>query len=165
MRRPKLDPLDRKILKMLQDNGRMTNVELAQNLGLSAPPCLRRVRALEESGYIRGYHARLNASALGYTLTVFTLVSLSSHADADLQHFSTLVESWPQVVECYMLAGDYDFLLKVVAKNWDEYQDFLTTTLTAAPNIAHVKSTMTVRKTKFVTGVPVPMDETADTGK
>src|SRR3546814_17431546 len=101
----------------------MTNVELASRAGISAPPCLRRVRALEESGYIRGYHADVNPEALGYGVTVFAQVGLSSQAEADLVAFETLVKTWPQVRECHMLAGETDFLLKVVATDWDSYKD------------------------------------------
>src|SRR5918996_523099 len=95
-RRIKLDKVDRRILRDLQDNGRMTNVELAERAGISAPPCLRRVRALEEAEVIKGYHADLNASALGYHVTVFAHVGLSSQAEHDLKAFEELVNSWPQ---------------------------------------------------------------------
>ena len=133
MQRVKLDRIDRRILRDLQDDGRMTNVELARRAGISAPPCLRRVRALEEAGYIRGYHADIEPHALGYNVTVFAHVGLNSQAEADLRAFEDLVGQWDQVRECHMLAGETDFLLKVVAKDWDDYQRFLTTRLTAAP--------------------------------
>jgi len=114
MSRVKLDRIDRRILSDLQEHGRMTNVELAKRAGISAPPCLRRVRALEKSGFIRGYHADLHAEQLGYSVTVFALVGLTSQAEADLKGFEALVGSWPQVRECHMLAGESDFLLKIV---------------------------------------------------
>lgn len=139
MQRVKLDDIDRRILKDLQENGRITNVELARNAGISAPPCLRRVRALEESGYITGYHAQLNAESLGFGVTVFALIGLFSQAETDLKAFEGRVAEWPLVRECFMLAGENDFILKVVAKDWDTYQHFLTHELTAAPNVAHVK--------------------------
>ena len=133
----------------------MTNVELAKRAGISAPPCLRRVRALEEAGFIRGYHADINAEAMGFGVAVFAQVGLNSQAEADLKAFETLIGSWPMVRECHMLAGEYDFLLKVVAEDWDDYQQFLTTRLIAAPNVAHVKSALAIRTSKSQPGVPI----------
>jgi DNA-binding Lrp family transcriptional regulator len=158
MRRVKLDRIDRRILSDLQANGRITNVELSRRAGISAPPCLRRVRALEEAGYIRGYHANLDAEALGFGVTVFAQVGLSSQAEQDLRAFEALVRSWPEVRECHMLAGETDFLLKIVTVDWDVYQRFLTTQLTAAPNVSHVKSALAIRTTKWLPGVPVPSE-------
>ncbi len=158
MSRVKLDRIDRRILSDLQEHGRMTNVELAKRAGISAPPCLRRVRALEKAGFIRGYHAELNAEQLGYSVTVFALVGLTSQAEADLKGFEALVNSWPQVRECHMLAGESDFLLKIVAEDWDSYQKFLTTKLTAAPNVSHVKSSLGIRASKYQPGVPVQVE-------
>ena len=155
MRRVKLDRIDRRILRDLQANGRMTNVELARRVGISAPPCLRRVRALEKAGYIRGYHADINAEALGFGVTIFAQVGLSSQNEADLKAFEELTQTWPEVRECNMLAGEADFLLKIVAETWDEYQKFLTTRLTSAPNVSHVKSMMVFRTAKQLPGVPI----------
>ncbi|MBW7851101.1 MAG: Lrp/AsnC family transcriptional regulator [Rhodospirillales bacterium] len=162
MQRVKLDRIDRRILNDLQANGRMTNVDLARHAGISAPPCLRRVRALEEAGYIRGYHADIDPEALGFHVTVFAHVGLNSQAEADLKAFERLVNQWPEVRECHMLAGETDFLLKVVAADWDAYQRFLTTKLTAAPNISHVKSALAIRTSKSQPGVPVELDEEAE---
>ena len=145
MARAKLDRIDRRILSDLQANGRMTNVELAERAGISAPPCLRRVRALERAGIIKGYHADLSPEQLGYSVSVFALVGLNSQAEADLKSFEELVSSWNEIRECHMLAGEADFLLKIVAETWDEYQKFLTTRLTSAPNVSHVKSMMVFR--------------------
>src|SRR5689334_17955868 len=117
MRHIKLDRIDRRILRDLQADGRMTNVDLAKRAGISAPPCLRRVRALEEAGLIRGYHADINAEALGFGVTVFAHVGLSSQAEADLKAFETLIASWPEVREANMLAGETDFILKIVAED------------------------------------------------
>ncbi len=156
MRRIKLDRIDRQILRNLQEEGRMTNVELARRVGISAPPCLRRVRALEEAGIIRGYHAALAPEHLGYGVTVFAQVGLSSQAEADLKAFEELVADWPEVREAHMLAGETDFLLKIVAADWDSYQRFLTSKLTSAPNVSHVKSAMTLRVSKQQPGVPIP---------
>lgn len=158
MRGVKLDRIDRRILRDLQDDGRITNVKLSERAGISAPPCLRRVRALEEAGVIRGYHADVNPAALGYHVTVFALVGLSSQAETDLKGFEALVANWAEVRECHMLAGENDFLLKVVAPDWDAYQRFLTTQLTTAPNVAHVKSSLAIRTAKWQPGVPVSVD-------
>jgi DNA-binding Lrp family transcriptional regulator len=133
----------------------MTNVELARRAEISAPPCLRRVRALEEAGYIRGYHADINPEALGFGVAVFAQVGLSSQAESDLRAFEELVQAWPEVRECHMLAGETDFLLRIVAVDWDAYQRFLTTRLTAAPNVSHVKSSLAIRTCKNVPGVPI----------
>jgi DNA-binding Lrp family transcriptional regulator len=159
MRRVKLDRIDRRILRDLQGDGRMTNVDLAKRAGISAPPCLRRVRALEESGYIRGYHADINPEALGFGVTVFAQVGLASQAEADLKAFEELVRAWPEVRECHMLAGETDFLLKVVAVDWDAYQKFLTTQLTTAPNVSQVKSALAIRSSKYEPGVPIDVEE------
>jgi DNA-binding Lrp family transcriptional regulator len=159
MRRSKLDRIDRRILHDLQADGRMTNVDLAERAGISAPPCLRRVRALEEAGYIRGYHAEINPEALGFGVTVFAQVGLATQAEPDLKAFEALVASWPEVREAHMLAGETDFLLKVVAADWDSYQRFLTTKLTAAPNVTHVKSSLAIRASKSEPGVPIEADE------
>lgn len=159
MQKVKLDRIDRRILADLQGNGRMTNVDLAKRAGISAPPCLRRVRALEEAGFIRGYHAELDPPSLGYNVTVFAQVGLSSQAEPDLRAFEELTKTWPEVRECHMLAGEVDFLLKIVEQDWDSYQQFLTTKLTAAPNVAHVKSALAVRTSKNQPGVPIDADE------
>ena len=158
MQRVKLDKIDRKILRDLQDSGRMTNVELARRAGISAPPCLRRVRALEEGGFIKGYNAQIDPQALGYNVMVFALVGLNSQAEADLTAFEDMVGSWPEVRECHMVAGEMDFLLKIVSQSWDSYQKFLTTQLTAADNVSHVKSALSVRSSKTLPGVPVAVD-------
>src|SRR5258708_34345211 len=139
MRRIRLDGIDRRTLQTLQADGRMTNVELARRVGITAPPCLRRVRALEEAGLIRGYHAALAAEALGFPVTVFAQVGLASQAEADLQAFEALASQGPEVPEAHMLAGETDFLLKIVATYWDSYHRFLTVNVTSAPNSAPFK--------------------------
>jgi DNA-binding Lrp family transcriptional regulator len=154
MRQTRLDRIDRDILRHLQEDGRMTNVELARRVGISAPPCLRRVRALERAGFIRGYHADLPVEALGFAVTVFAQVGLASQAEADLQAFERLVATWPEVREAHMLAGETDFLLKIVASDWDSYQRFLSARLTSAPNVSHVKSALMLRISKAEPGVP-----------
>jgi DNA-binding Lrp family transcriptional regulator len=156
--RVKLDEVDRRILKDLQDNGRITNVDLAKRIGISAPPCLRRVRALENAQIIRGYHADVHPEALGYTVMVFAFVGLLSQAEADLQAFEALVSEWPEVRECHMLVGETDFLLKIVAHDWDDFQRFLTSKLTSAKNVSHVKTALAIRSTKDEPGVPIAED-------
>jgi DNA-binding Lrp family transcriptional regulator len=155
MRRPKLDRIDRHILQLLQGDGRMTNIELAGRVGISPPPCLRRVRALEAAGLIRGYHAELAPEPLGFAVTVFAQIGLQSQAESDLKAFEELVAGWPEVREAHMLAGETDFLLKIVAVDWDSYQRFLSSRLTAAPNVAHVKSALVLRVSKSAPGVPL----------
>ena len=157
MARVKLDTVDLKILSSLQDNGRITNVDLAERVGITAPPCLRRVRALEEAHYIKGYHAELNQESLGYGLTVFALVGLHSQAEADLQAFEAKVDHWPLVRECYMLNGEIDFILKIVARDLAEFQKFLTSELTPAPNVESVKTSLTIRQSKKLPGVPLAL--------
>ena len=151
----KLDAVDRQILSDLQDDGRITNVDLAKRAGISAPPCLRRVRVLEEEGIIRGYHADIDSESLGYTVQVFAFVGLTSQAEVDLQQFEDMVSSWPQVRECHMLMGETDFLLKIVAHDWDDFQKFLTSRLTPAPNVSHVKTALSIRSAKNMPGVPI----------
>ena len=158
MSQVKLDRIDRRILRDLQEDGRMTNVELARRAGISAPPCLRRVRALEEAGYIHGYHADLDPEMLGFGVLIFAQVGLVSQAEADLVAFEKLVAGWPEVRECHMLAGETDFLLKIVAHDWDTYNRFLTSQLTAAPNVSNVKSALAIRRSKQEAGVPIDAD-------
>ncbi|MDE0810866.1 MAG: Lrp/AsnC family transcriptional regulator [Alphaproteobacteria bacterium] len=155
MQRVKLDRIDRRILRDLQDNGRMTNVELASRVGISAPPCLRRVRALEQADFIRGYHADVNPDAMGFTVVIFAFVGLSSQAEADLVAFEEMVGDWPEVRECHMLSGETDFLLKIVARDWDSFQKFLTTRLTPASNVSNVKTALAFRTKKQLPGVPI----------
>jgi DNA-binding Lrp family transcriptional regulator len=158
MPKVKLDRIDRKILNDLQENGRMTNVELAQRAGISAPPCLRRVRALEEAGVIKGYHADIDPGSLGYGVMVFAQVGLSTQSETDLKKFEDLVRSWPLVRECYLVSGEADYIIKIVAEDWDAYQKFLTTHLTTAPNVSHIKSALGIRVAKHKPGVPVELE-------
>ena len=150
----RLDPIDRKILAELQADGRMTNVELARRVGISAPPCLRRVRTLEETGFIRGYHADVDARELGFEVQVFAMVGLQSQAEADLSKFEKRCREWPLVRECHMLNGEVDFILKCVAPDLSTFQSFLTEHLTAAPNVASVKTSLVIRGAKDEPGVP-----------
>ncbi|SOC05168.1 Lrp/AsnC family transcriptional regulator [Rhodobacter maris] len=150
----KLDEIDRKILAELQADGRMTNVELAKRVGISAPPCLRRVRTLEEAGYIRGYHADVNPRELGFEVQVFAMVRLHSQAETDLSAFERRCKAWPLVRECHMLNGEIDFVLKCAAPDLSTFQNFLTGELTAAENVASVKTSLVIRCAKDEPGVP-----------
>ena len=155
----KLDHTDLKILKALQVDGRMTNVDLSKAVGISAPPCLRRVRALENEGVIKGYHADIDPKALSYEVTVFAMVGLHSQAKADLQAFEARIAAMDEVRECHMLNGEIDFILKIVAKDLSSFQTFLTEKLTSAPNVDSVKTSLTIRTSKDKPGVPVRMDD------
>jgi len=150
----RLDPIDRRILGELQAEGRITNVELARRVGISAPPCLRRVRTLEEAGYIRGYHADVNPRELGFEVQVFAMVRLLSQAEADLTAFERRCQAWPLVRECHMLNGEIDFILKCIAPDLSTFQSFLTEELTAAPNVASVKTSLVIRCAKDAPAVP-----------
>ena len=150
-----LDSIDRMLLAELQSEGRVTNVDLARRVGLTAPPCLRRVRALEEAGVIRGYHADLDPASLGFTITVFAMVSLKSQAEEDLRAFENHIKELPEVRECHMLNGEIDFILKIVSKDLQNFQEFLTSKLTPAPNVASVKTSLTIRTAKNDPGVPL----------
>src|SRR5271156_5322360 len=131
----KLDAIDLRILAELQADGRITNVELSRRARITAPPCLRRMRALEKAGYVKGYHADLDSKALGFEVTGFAFVGLASQADADLKRFEEQARAWPQVRDCFMLSGEVDFLLKCVASDLSAFQSFVTDKLTAAKNV------------------------------
>ncbi len=150
----KLDEIDRMILAELQADGRMTNVELAKRVGISAPPCLRRVRTLEEQGFIRGYHADVDPRELGFEVQVFAMVGLVSQAESDLSAFESRCKGWPLVRECHMLNGEVDFILKCVAPDLRSFQTFLTEDLTSAENVASVKTSLVIRGAKDEPGVP-----------
>jgi DNA-binding Lrp family transcriptional regulator len=151
----KLDSIDWRILAELQQNARITNIELARRVGITPPPCLRRVRVLEKAGFIEGYHTRLNAKKLGFDLTAFAMVGLASQAEADLAAFETRVREWDIVRECFMVSGGVDFMLKCVAPNLTAFQTFVIRDLTAAPNVDSVKTALAIRQTKFHQGVAI----------
>jgi len=153
----KLDAIDMRILSELQANGRITNVELSRRAKITAPPCLRRMRALEKAGYVKGYHADLNGKALGFQVSGFVFVGLASQKDADLKHFEERVRSWPEVRECHMLSGEVDFLLKCVATDLSAFQSFITDTLTAEKNVASVKSSLVIHASKLAPGIPIEL--------
>ncbi len=154
-----LDDIDRQILKEIQADGRITNVELARRVGISPPPCLRRVRTLEKSGYIVGYRGLLDPRRLGYDVTVFASVHLSSQADADLRAFEDFVRGEPHVRECWMLSGETDFILRCVAPDMNTFQDFVSR-LTAAPHVRNVKTSLVLHTSKDAAAVPFELDRT-----
>ncbi len=149
-----LDEIDRKIIGELQADGRMTNVELAKRAGISPPPCLRRVRRLEEAGYIQGYHAQTDGQKLGWQIAFFVIVGLESQKQAVLDAFETLVAGWPEVRECHMICGGGDFLLKLVAKD-AAHENQLTARLTGIQTVAKVQTLQTIRTSRALTGVPM----------
>lgn len=151
----RLDAIDWHILKELQADGRITNVELARRVGISAPPCLRRVRALEQAGLITGYRTLLDEKQLGYDVTAFAMVGLHSQTESDLNAFEAKVRSWPEVRESYMLSGEVDFLLKCVVPDLQAFQNFIIRELTATPNVDSVRTALTIRQTKNEPVVPV----------
>jgi len=151
----RLDAIDRRILKELMQDGRLTNVALAKRAGITPPPCLRRVRALEEAGYIIGYHAQLDEKMIGFPVTVMVSVALHNQADNDLRAFENACLTWPLVRECYMISGETDYHLKCVAPDLAGFEAFLRTELSATPNVASVKTAITIRLTKREPGVPL----------
>ena len=155
--RARLDATDWRILKELQANGRITNVELAQKVGISPPPCLRRVRALEQAGMIAGYFGLLDEKSVGFEVIAFAMLGLHSQAEADLIAFEERARSSAIVRDCYMLSGEIDFLLKCVAPDLSAFQDFIIHELTAAPNVASVKTSLVIRASKHAAGVPTEL--------
>jgi len=153
--RVRLDATDWRILKELQSDGRLTNVALAQRVGLSPPPCLRRVQALERAGFIRGYHAVLDARLVGFEVVAFAMVTLRAQGEPELRAFENRLLTWPVVREAYMLAGDADFMLKCVAADMTAFQAFVLGELTPLPNVASVKTTVVLREAKREPGVPI----------
>ena len=154
MARAKLDRIDRRILSDLQANGRMTNVELAERAGISAPPCLRRVRRLEEAGVIRGYHADTEPQKLGWEIMFFAIVGLDSQKEVVLSAFEQVVATWPEVRECHMIRGGGDFLLKLVARD-TTHENQLTQRLTGSPSVMRVQTLQTIRTSRTLAGVPL----------
>src|ERR1700742_4651834 len=149
-----LDAIDRRILAALQEDGRMTNVDLSKRAGISAPPCLRRVRALEEAGIIRGYHADTDPQALGWEITFFAIVGLESQKEVALAAFETMVAAWPEVRECHMIRGGGDFLLRLVARD-TAHENQLTQRLTGAATVSKVQTLQTIRTSRDLAGVPL----------
>ena len=157
----RLDKTDWRILRELQADGRITNVELARRVGISAPPCLRRVKALEQAGIIQGYCALIDEKRIGFDVVAFAMVGLHSQAEADLLAFEEKVSGWPIVRECHMLSGEIDFILKCVAPDLSAFQHFIIHDLTSAPNVDSVKTALAIRRSKFEPGSPIAVDESS----
>lgn len=153
----RLDVIDWKILAELQADGRITNVELARRVGISAPPCLRRVRALESAGVIRGYRTLLDEKSLGFDVTAFAMVGLSSQSEADLLVFEEQVRAWDIVRDCWMLSGDIDFILRCVAPDLQAFQRFIIEELTTARNVDNIRTALTIRLSKNEGGAPLEL--------
>ena len=143
-----LDAIDWKILRELQNDGRITNVELSQRVGISAPPCLRRVKRLEEAGIIRGYRALLNGEALGRPVVAFCLVGLHHQSEALLKAFAEKADQWPLVRRAWMVSGETDFLLHCVAPDLQTLQNFILGEVTATDNVDTVRTALTIRQIK-----------------
>ena len=146
--RAELDAIDWKILRELQDDGRMTNVELSRRVGISAPPCLRRVRRLEEAGIIRGYRALLNGPSLGMDVVAFCLIGLQHQSDGELKAFAERTRNWPIVRDAWMVSGESDFMLHCVASDLASFQTFVIEELTSSPNVDTVRTALTIRQVK-----------------
>lgn len=157
MQQVKLDAIDMAILALLQSNGRMTNVELSRRVGISAPPCLRRVRALEEAGYILGYHGVIDEEALGFEFSFFAMVSLDSQSETVLESFKTMINGWPEVRQSWMMSGEVDFILRCVTRDKMAFEE-MTRRLTSAPNVAMVRTALIHDIHKDAPGVPIEVD-------
>lgn len=154
-RAPSIDTIDRKILGVLQEDARISNLDLAARVGLSASPCLRRVRELEESGVIRRYVALLEPAAVGLGVSVFVQVSLEKQAERGLEAFQTRILERPEVLECYLMTGDADYLLRVVVPDVAAFERFLLEHLTRIPGVASIKSSFALKQVKYRTALPV----------
>jgi Lrp/AsnC family leucine-responsive transcriptional regulator len=150
-----LDALDTKILAALQQDGRLSNVELAEQVGLSPSPCLRRVKRLEEEGYIAGYKAKVDRRRLGLGMTVFVGVKFDTHRDANARAFQEAVLTFPEVVACHMVSGEMDFLVEVVVADLTAYDAFLSRTLLRLPMVRDIRSNFAIRTVKSDGALPV----------
>lgn len=151
----KLDAYDRRILTALQRDGRLTNVQLADEIGLSASPCLRRVRNLEEAGVIRGYQATLEAEAVGLGLTVFVGVKVERHHEVEAERFQTAVSALPEVISAFLVSGEADFLLHVVVPDLRGYERFLTEVLLRLPGVRDIRSNFAIKAVKQQGALPL----------
>jgi Lrp/AsnC family transcriptional regulator, leucine-responsive regulatory protein len=150
------DRIDKRILEELQKNGRLSNLELADKVGLSASPCLRRVKQLEEAGLITGYVALLNASKLGLKLMALVQISMDRHTPDRFEHFEAAVKTYPQILECILITGQSaDYQLKVLVKDMEEYQDFLLNHVTRIAGVTDVHSSFVLRQVVSTTALPL----------
>lgn len=151
-----MDRIDKKILNILQEDGRISNQDLADQVALSPSPCLRRVKQLEEDGYIRQYVALLDANKIGLGFTIMVSVALNSHDSKKMKYFEETVGSIPEVIQCYLIAGQFaDYLLKVVVSNLDEYQAFLLKKLTIIDGVNQVQSSFVLQRIIDKTSLPL----------
>jgi Lrp/AsnC family transcriptional regulator, leucine-responsive regulatory protein len=150
-----LDRIDQAILEQLQANGRLSNVELADKVGLSPSPCLRRVRLLEDDGFIKGYQAVVDQSKVGLPVSVFVSVRLEQQREEAMARFETAVRGFPEVLECYLMTGARDYLLRVVARDLADYERFLKRTLTRIEGVASIESSFALAQVKHTTALPV----------
>lgn len=154
-----LDRYDRQILRLLQDNGRLSNQELADRIGLSPSPCLRRVRALEESGILTGYRAMVDAKALGLSLMALIHISMDQHTPERFDGFEAAVKDIPDVMECLLITGQSaDYQLKVVVRDLDAFQELLLNRITRIPGVTGVHSSFVLRRVVDKTALPVADD-------
>lgn len=151
-----MDPIDARILHELQDNARLTNVDLAGRVGLSPSPCLARVRALEDAGIIDRYVTLLDPLKVGLSVSVFMQVSLEKQTEAMLDRFEDAIASFPEVMECYLMTGDSDYLLRVVVPDVQELQSFIVNRLTKVPGVANIRSSFALKQVKYKTALPMP---------
>lgn len=149
-----LDSTDRRMLALLQEDGRITNQDLSQRIGLSPTPCLRRLKRLEESGVIKGYSAIVDPKAYGLPFSVFVSVRLSQQTQEHIAEFEKAVESWPEVAECYLMTGSQDYLLRVLTDGIDGYERFLKQKMTRLKCIQSVESNFALATIKKRTGLP-----------
>jgi Lrp/AsnC family leucine-responsive transcriptional regulator len=151
-----LDSIDWKILGLLQGNARMPNVDLAKAVGLSPSPCLNRVRALEEAGYISRYVTLLNALQVGLKVSVFIQVTLERQVETALERFETAIKARPEVMECYLMTGDADYLIRVVVADIQVLEEFVMKFLTKLPGIGNIRSSFALKQVKYQTALPLP---------
>jgi DNA-binding Lrp family transcriptional regulator len=156
---PRLDRLDLKILAALQADGRMTNVKLAEVVGLSPTPCLQRVRRLEAAGYIKGYGALIDVARLGPSIVVFTEITLRSHGRDDFLRFERMVQDVPYIVSCYLVSGGYDYLAQFVARDVAHYQEIVETVLDKPAGIEKYFSYIAIKHIKTTNGTPLKLFE------
>jgi Lrp/AsnC family transcriptional regulator, leucine-responsive regulatory protein len=154
-----LDSFDRRILEILQTDGRLPNVELADKIGLSPTPCLRRVRTLETSGIIRGYKAELDRAGIGLGLTVIVGIKIDGHRDENASAVQDAIRAMPEVVACHIVSGESDFLLETVFPDIASYERFLFGTLLALPMVKDIRSNIVLRTVKE--NAPLPLDQLA----
>lgn len=154
----KLDKIDLKILRILQDNSKITNLDLSKKIGLSPAPTLERVKKLEQTGIIESYHAQINAKAIGLNVKTFVLVSLAWQMENALDKFLDKVREIPEIVECYIITGEADFLMKIVTKDIPSYEHILFKTLSQIEEIERLKTLMTLSTVKETKVLPYSYD-------